>query len=406
MSQSNHPFVIPQRSRLFSRAMRNLLVAAILLTTVLALQFGSRYWLLNQLTRDFDNQTTETQLSRLAQLAQLGPAGTQALVAKLKFPDSQVAYSAFEHLRDQQQTWMQLDAKASAANHQTLVAALESLGPDLDLQRGGWVTLLLNQSIAETVAQEHEYARLAYLTAVDLLSRLSVQGQQLVPAQKRFVESDPVATYEPLPLISAEPIIRTSTDKQANEIPTSQTESSGTQTGATPPPVDSADPLPSVPQPTALQQTAPALFEEVSPVQQVVGKAQHVVDAPLTAFTTRSVIATLRSIQPALRDAAHAELQRRGLDDQQIALAERLADPDVRVRLGMLYDLTHQFSENPRPWLLWLAEDPEPQVRKAAISILATMDDQQIQKKLQELLVNERSETVADTLRRALGKTR
>lgn len=406
MTQSNHPFVIPQRSRLFSRALRNLLVAAVLLTTVLALQFGSRYWLLNQLTGDFENQTTEMQLSRLAQLAQLGPAGTQTLVAKLKFPDSQVAYSAFEHLRDQQQTWTQLDTKTAAANHQALVAALASLGPDLDLQRGGWVTLLLNQSIAETVAQEHKHARLAYQAAVDLLSRISVQGQHAVSTQKRFVASDSVAAYEPLPLISGVPIIRASTDKQRNDRPASQTESSGVSTGATTSPADPADPMPPVQQTNALQQTAPALFEELSPVQQVVSKPQHVVDAPLTAFTTRSVIATLRSIQPALRDAAHAELQRRGLDDQQIALAERLADPDVRVRLGMLHDLTHQFSENPRPWLLWLAEDPEPQVRKAAISILATMDDQQIQEKLQELLVNERSEAVADTLRRALGKTR
>ncbi len=70
--------------------------------------------------------------------------------------------------------------------------------------------------------------------------------------------------------------------------------------------------------------------------------------------------------------AARAELQRRGFGPVELALAEKMADPDPRVRKQLARLLPQMTSIEPHRWLLWLCRDEDAEVRLTAMSLLAT----------------------------------
>ncbi len=123
----------------------------------------------------------------------------------------------------------------------------------------------------------------------------------------------------------------------------------------------------------------------------------------LESYSTKSVVDLLGSSQAATRDEATSELVRRGMSNEEIRLANQLASPMIEVRLGLIESIVHRSDIDPRPWLLWLAEDASREVRLRAISALGTMNDGAVTKALRERLSREHDATVSAKLNRILA---
>jgi len=397
----DNPFAVVPRRSPFAATLKTLGVVLIGLTLVLGFQYGSQQWLLAQLTHELEQQPIEVQLDRLGQLSQLGSAGMEVLVQQLRAPEERVARAAFDLLKQQQQEWLRLSDAEADVKHRQLVTALMPISESLELRRTGWVAILANQTIVETVEHPSGDAAAAYQTATELLTKLTVSDREDV-----LVVSEPGGLRvsmrnDPLPLRN----IASEGSSGADVLPGASEDDSD---NPSPPSLD-ALPDGTTAELRPLRETSirvPAMdtIADRSPeARQVIVPAQHLTDAPFETYTTRSVIAWLRSVQPHLRDAADVELKRRGLDEQQISLAIRLADPDIRVRLGLLNELPRRSDIDPRQWLLWLADDAEPDVRSKAIAALGTMRDAEITRRLNEKLPTERDPAVADLIRRILS---
>ena len=90
------------------------------------------------------------------------------------------------------------------------------------------------------------------------------------------------------------------------------------------------------------------------------------------------------------------ELYRREFQTKHLRLARLLVDPEPKVRLALVRSLPQMSGIDSRPWLLWLSHDPEPEVRKAAVAVIATSSDSALLQRVREL---EREETDDEVLR-------
>jgi hypothetical protein len=72
---------------------------------------------------------------------------------------------------------------------------------------------------------------------------------------------------------------------------------------------------------------------------------------------------------------ARRELVRRGFSEVDLQLARQLFSPDVETRKQLARTVPRLSSVDAAQWLMWLAQDPEPDVRLVAISMLATTGD-------------------------------
>jgi hypothetical protein len=95
----------------------------------------------------------------------------------------------------------------------------------------------------------------------------------------------------------------------------------------------------------------------------------------LTPVDTLDLMRRLRTSGGDAMARVRAELARRGFNEVHLELARRLFDPDPEVRLELARRLPGLESVDAAPWLLWLSEDKDPEVRLAAITLLATTDD-------------------------------
>src|SRR5262249_23748219 len=75
------------------------------------------------------------------------------------------------------------------------------------------------------------------------------------------------------------------------------------------------------------------------------------------------------------RAQARQELLRRGFSEVDLELARQLFSPDTEVRKQLALALPRLASVDAAKWLMWLAADPQPEVRLAAITTLATTGD-------------------------------
>ena len=108
-------------------------------------------------------------------------------------------------------------------------------------------------------------------------------------------------------------------------------------------------------------------------------------DAEMAAATTIDVMYRLHSDSPAAVERAKRELQRRGFSSLHLELARRLTHPANDVRRELVRALPGLQSVDATPWLLWLAQDGDREVRRQAISLLATATDPRLLQKVVEL---------------------
>lgn len=114
------------------------------------------------------------------------------------------------------------------------------------------------------------------------------------------------------------------------------------------------------------------------------------------------LVKLLGSVQPKVSQAASLALRARGWPDEQLALASDLATCSEARRLKLLHEIAANPQVNPRPWLLWMAEDAEPAVRRTAVSLLSSMVDPSVERALRQLLGRENDSAVVQTIQQVL----
>jgi hypothetical protein len=93
----------------------------------------------------------------------------------------------------------------------------------------------------------------------------------------------------------------------------------------------------------------------------------------------------LRSDVESARTPARRELLRRGFSDVDLELARQLFSPDAAVRKQLALAVPRLASVNAAQWLMWLAADPLPEVRRTALTTLATTGDPSLLDRIEEL---------------------
>jgi hypothetical protein len=365
-------------------------------------------------------------MERLDALVAMGDLGLPPLVAALNDEHRRVARRAHDLLLEQQRAWVELEATVADAKHAQMVQHLENIAGRVPSDREGWLFTLLNTSIAETVEHPSPAAETAYRAAIDLLAQLQLSESHPAPADRSSARvalrtdslpvelSDETAetdretatgatgdaeegtSTDPLPETDLLPDTSPGEDASANA--TDRFRTSGLR------PQPQGQPTGLNPLAAEQESSRPAAGDDSIRVERVVVPAQHLTAAPFETYSTRSVITWLQSVQPKLRDVARSELIRRGFGETELALAVRMADPDIRIRLALLNELAHRPDVDPRPWLLWMAEDAERDVRLRAVTALATMRDEGIREKLQARLRHEADPAVVALLRRVLSQ--
>lgn len=107
-----------------------------------------------------------------------------------------------------------------------------------------------------------------------------------------------------------------------------------------------------------------------------------------------------------LAKAAALTLSQKGFSGFEIELATELSLGTTARRLELVQQIAASDQVNPRPWLVWMAEDGQPEVRRMSISLLSSMMDDPVQRSLKILLSRETDSEIRDLIRRVLSNTK
>lgn len=101
---------------------------------------------------------------------------------------------------------------------------------------------------------------------------------------------------------------------------------------------------------------------------------------------TRELVSRLAEASGEEQLAIQGELARRGFGKVSPEFARWVVDSRAQVRLELVRQLPAMPGVEAASWLLWLCEDPDPQVRSAAQTLLATTNDPAVLQHLEKIL--------------------
>ena len=110
----------------------------------------------------------------------------------------------------------------------------------------------------------------------------------------------------------------------------------------------------------------------------------------------------LESRQDRMVTQAAQELQRRGVQPEHLELGLELARGSVAERLQAMDTLVRVAGLNPVPWLVWMAESSDREVRLRAVSLLGATADEEALQKLRQLKNKESDNRVAEQINQVL----
>ena len=142
--------------------------------------------------------------------------------------------------------------------------------------------------------------------------------------------------------------------------------------------------------------TAPLTAENVEPPIAIQGIEKR----PL-----EDILRLLASAQPKIAVSASNELLRRGMTNQQLEIAVALAQGDVQARSEAMDQLVRDANFDTVPWLVWMAEQADPKVRRKAIAMLGSMSSTEAMRKLRLLKIRESDSSIADQINQVLLAT-
>lgn len=188
---------------------------------------------------------------------------------------------------------------------------------------------------------------------------------------------------------------------------------------ATSPPMATLQLVPQATRPrtrSTMEETSYSLSDTIEPLENSPTVAHRISDAPSTRVSVdppvslnglenkpdKQLVRLLGSVQPRVSQAASLMLRARGWPDEQLELASELATCSEARRIELIHEIAVRTDLNAKTWLLWMAEDGQPAVRRHAVSLLNSMLDEEVQLGLRNLLRRENDETVSQTIRQVL----
>lgn len=138
------------------------------------------------------------------------------------------------------------------------------------------------------------------------------------------------------------------------------------------------------------------------------GKIQRIdtrspgLDVALKQKDVLELFMLLKSENISEQAAAVRELDERGLSDEEIALATNLVRGDSAARIKLLSELPRMEIADPSRWYIWMAQNEDREVRRAAILGLGSVADPGIATMIRELRVHEVDRELKDLLQRIL----
>jgi hypothetical protein len=440
---SDNPFSlvrppVARRRRAFVSACKFLILVVICLAATVAIGSYSRTWLAARLVADFHTLDADQKQTRLIQLADLGVAGITPLVGALADQDLGVARAAYELLQEMQNRWTVLTKSEQQRHHRVLVESLGKIAVELPPDRTGWGTNLLQQTVLLSVDRDDDSSRRLYHSASQALDILSL-SDRATPTVAAGLDDQPLDRDEPRRLVVRSRPLTVTSDGQADpwtdwpppvenagRVNTQQTGrvaaaprqvveraaavAVGPQSGS-PPTVyrSGVTEAGRAPKLQRVSEDQTRLLRDVAENRETAYRSQPIqpvapaVASPLEAMDDQSVMKWLGSPHTALREQARAELVSRGLGESEIAIATQIAVSDTPARLALIDAIARSDAFDPRPWLLMLLEDQNPQVKLKTIAVLATMQDAYIDQRLRNRLSQEPDTKVASQIRRVLS---
>ncbi|EMI21366.1 hypothetical protein RMSM_01704 [Rhodopirellula maiorica SM1] len=431
----------------FKASLKFFLIVAVLFGGTLAVGRYSKQWIVSHLMRGFEDLGVSEKQQRLVQISELGSPAIGLMVRSLNDESPDVARTAYELLRESQNSWTSLDWDTARQYHRTMVTSMDSIAAALPEDRTGWTTGLLQQTIMESVQKDDVESKTLYNMATTTLSKMSltdgavpgaIENDSLVPGQPvrlavrtkplPVADADALDSWTDWPL--AEPAIISSGSSGQND-PGNTSSNSASPSAADSEPSD-GEPSASVYRSSAtlLKPVSPSETVELSDVHDAATPSQSVASAPSTSpstadarpatapaevmptsyltqspletYATESVIYWLASDEAMLRERAKSELVRRGFSQRQLQIATHVVSSDVGSRLELVDTISRSNIDDPRPWLTMLLNDDNREVRLRTISVIATMKDPAMNQKLRSRLADERDPVVTSKIRSAL----
>ena len=139
--------------------------------------------------------------------------------------------------------------------------------------------------------------------------------------------------------------------------------------------------------------------DEPASVRPLSGTTSNDSAVDLETLSDLDLIRSLAAHDSELTRQAEAALQRRGFRKMDLALAHQLASPDVAKR-QQLAESVGRLPAGAGRWLIWLSQDPDSAVRKAAVSLMVTAQDPSVQQRLRIMENAEADEEVREQLQR------
>ncbi len=112
----------------------------------------------------------------------------------------------------------------------------------------------------------------------------------------------------------------------------------------------------------------------------------------------------LHHVEPRIAERAEAHLAAAGFNPPQIELARELTSPDPKVRERLAEVLPRVPNIDAKTWLIWLSRDQHADVRIAAISTMATINDPEFLQRIRELTRHDPDHRVQQAGERLLGR--
>lgn len=372
----------------------------------------SRLYLQYQFGKQLEAASTSEQaIPIISKLAQLLPGSAQELLIAFEKEDPQTAELAYRHL----DTFLDQLLSADSSDHASL------------LQR---FALSLDRSKAQ-FSEEGKYLSLALAQRMEAATRnrtdiSSIQTARCSENIMAYVEkapADPVQESIVTPVnplrddgTSGNQLVPSSQTIKLKDISVDEIESQSTNSDVeTPKPIVSRLPINmlsqknisvgdstihevnsiSKPEPTADSEFARLVDARDSNDSAIIGGMEK--------LDPGAVVKLLASVQQETAASAAMELLRRGMSETDLQLAQRMARGDTETRIECMQSIVGREGWNPIPWLTWMGEDGNREVRQHAINLLGSIASEESIRELKYLLKRERDDEIAEQIQQVMG---
>ena len=441
-----NPFSLNQRDPLVGRLalIRACKVAVFGLVLLVVVTYGSQLARQQQIAgikNRFSSMSVDEKLAAIQELAASGTTAIPVLAEALTGENEEVAIRSVSVLRAHQNEWALLDSEQAAQNHLELVNAVREVVVRLPAERRSLVQNLLQQSMDASIDRPETRMQQTYILARGALDQLSGPSTlhnndgsgSSAPVLAHIADADwtdwPPAMIEPsetiippVPSVDLVGMVPDVSDIPSPKLPTAEPIPSRGESSSH---VDRADyhtatakiyrsgsPLKKVDhvEPVLLKNIKQPIASVGQPNVQTTGLSlpttidttPHIVDLPFQNHTATELFGLLSSSDEIKLAQAQDEYRRRGIAEQQIRIATKIANGGTAAKSQWLSTVGQANNQN-RLWLTILLQDPEREIKLRTISVITQTKDPWLHQQLRMHMIDETDPAVVSRIRRVLN---